>query len=109
VCDRVRRRELAQVHVLVRREDQTGGGRSFLLRGSPEVIDGAARVELHHAVEAWMNSWYAAKVGGWPVALAHKLKRESNSVASAAITRCRTASTAGERLRDRPRHRVERA
>ena len=42
----------------------------------------------------WMNSWYAAKVGGWPVALAHKLKRESNSVASAAITRCRKASTA---------------
>ena len=41
-----------------------------------------------------MNSWYAAKVGGWPVALAHKLKRESNSVASAAITRCRKASTA---------------
>src|SRR5205823_540404 len=32
----------------------------------------------------WINSWYAAKVGGWPVVLAHKLKRESNSVASAA-------------------------
>src|SRR2546422_1746626 len=42
----------------------------------------------------WMNPWYAAKGGGWPVTLAHKLKRESNSAASAAITRCRKASTA---------------
>ncbi len=41
-----------------------------------------------------MNSWYAGKVGGWPAALAHRLKRESNSVASVAMTRCRTASTA---------------
>src|SRR5207245_1176650 len=42
----------------------------------------------------WMNSWYASKLGGWPAAFAQRLRRESNRVASAAITRCRTASTA---------------
>ena len=41
-----------------------------------------------------MNSWYAGKVGGWLAVVAQRLSRESNSVASVAMTRWRSVSTA---------------
>src|SRR5207244_3432575 len=52
VCDRVRRRVLPQVHMLVRREDQREPEGRVLLRGAPEVLDGATRDELHHAIQS---------------------------------------------------------
>src|SRR5207245_8793360 len=52
VGDRVRRGELTEVHVLVRREDQRQAEGRVLERGAPEMTDGAPRVELHHAIEA---------------------------------------------------------
>src|SRR5439155_376583 len=52
VRDRVRRRVLPQVHMLVRREDQREPEGRVLLRGAPEVLDGATRVELHHAIQS---------------------------------------------------------
>jgi len=50
VRDRVRRGEFPQVHVLVRCEDQGKPEGRVLLRGTPEVVDGAREFELYHPV-----------------------------------------------------------